>query len=205
MLLLCVIACPCRWPLPSRSVSSWKVSFQDWLGNLLPSPEPALGGVTCSSGQGVLPCGPFPLPQTYMMISDGVLGKKCIFFPQMICYIVMGLPVHLIISYYYASTAQGPFECCLDATLGLKTCSSWVLVGWSHGSGVTPAFQLRWLSPFSWSNSKCKNICAWLRSRMDPFAEGAQQPIAGWGAWHSHVRSSRQIRGLWGWDKALDL
>lgn len=134
------------------------------------SPEPALGAVTHSSGQGVLPWGPFLLPQTYVMLSDGVLCKKCIFqiffFPQMICYIVMGLPVHLIISYYYASTVQAPFEYCFIATLRLAICSSWVLVGWSHGSSVTPAFQLQWLSPFSWSITKPENICAWLRSRL---------------------------------------
>lgn len=92
--------------------------FSGLTWKLVTLPEPALGGVTHSSGQGVLPCGPFPLPQTSMMISDAVLGKQCIiFFSEMIWYIVMGLPVHLIISYYYASTAQDPFECCLVATL----------------------------------------------------------------------------------------
>lgn len=83
-------------------------------------PEPALGALTHSSGQGVLPCGPFLLPRTYVMLSDGVFCKKCLPpppLPQMIRYIVMGLPVHLIISYSYASTVQAPFEYCFIATL----------------------------------------------------------------------------------------
>lgn len=41
-------------------------------------PEPALGALTHSSGQGVLPCGPFLLPRTYVMLSDGVFCKKCL-------------------------------------------------------------------------------------------------------------------------------
>lgn len=90
-----------------RSVSSWEVSFKDWLGNVLPFPKPlSLPQVVSHTPQG----------RRYFLVVHFhrhtwwswmvYWAKRALFLPEMMCYIVIGWGVHLIISYYYASTAE---------------------------------------------------------------------------------------------------
>lgn len=82
-LQLVLLSCCCVLACPSRSVVLVGCVFSGLTWKLVTcpaTPEPALGGVTRPSGHSLLSHGPFPLPWTYVVISDGVLGKKCFFF-----------------------------------------------------------------------------------------------------------------------------
>lgn len=105
------------------------------------------------------------------------IGQKVHFFfsPLVICYIVMGLPVHLVISYYYASTAQGPFEWRLVATLRQPVAPGCLLAG-ATGAASPQLSSCR--------GFLLKQFQVLGRPRLARVAESAPQPVAAhtWGA-----------------------
>lgn len=107
------------------------------------------------------------------------------FFSLMICCNSYGAACssdHLLLLHTHCA---GPLWMVLSCTL--TTHSSWVLVGWSHRSSITPAFRLWRLSP--------EAIPSVRTSALGSGCRICPPACCCWGGQHSHVGSSRRVRG----------